>query len=407
MVRVSLIILLLIGWTPVSIGSPGDTIRVEGMDYRDGKGIEVFVCDGIIVKTRSVPVASGEGMPYIAPGLIDMQINGFEGIDFADQNLTMEKIRKATHGIWRTGTTTFLPTVITGQKDSLKRSFQLLAAAPDDPEIGNSVPGFHLEGPYISPKPGFRGAHPERFIRPPDWEEFLTLQAASQGKIKLITLAPETHGAIPFIEKCRSSGVLVSLGHHDASSDTIHLAAAAGATLSTHLGNGCANMINRHNNPLWPQLADDRLTATLIADGFHLTQDEMISFYRIKGADRTILVSDALDLAGLPPGEYVRGGRTVVMTGEVIKYPAENVLAGAASPLSAGVSNMIKLTGCSLADAIRIASTNPARMLGLNNVGEIKPGYRADVILFTFDKGTMVIQKTLVAGKTVYEAPNP
>jgi len=161
-------------------------------------------------------------------------------------------------------------------------------------------------------------------------------------------------------------------------------------------------MINRHNNPLWPQLADDRLSASIIADGFHLNREELQCFYKIKGNSRTILVSDALDLAGLEPGEYTRWERRVLLTPDVVKFPAENVLAGAASPISSCVGNMMDFTGCSLSDAIQMASTNPARLMGLSNRGEISEGKRADLILFTMEDGKMVIQQTMLAGEVVY-----
>jgi N-acetylglucosamine-6-phosphate deacetylase len=196
--------------------------------------------------------------------------------------------------------------------------------------------------------------------------------------------------------------VVVSLGHHNGSSEEIKEAADAGASMSTHLGNGCANMINRHDNPLWPQLAEGRLTATIIADGFHLNKEEVQCFYRIKGVDRIILVSDVLDLAGLPPGEYIRGERKVILTPDVVKFPAENVLAGAASPITTCVSNVMKFTQCTLGNAIQMASTNPARSLGLTNLGEIKDGKRADFVIFTIENEKIVIQKTIIAGKKVY-----
>jgi N-acetylglucosamine-6-phosphate deacetylase len=199
------------------------------------------------------------------------------------------------------------------------------------------------------------------------------------------------------------NGVIVSLGHHNGSAEIISKAADAGAIMSTHLGNGCANMINRHHNPIWPQLADERLIPSLIVDGHHLTKEEVISFYGIKGPDRTVLVSDAIDLAGLPPGEYVRGERKVVLTPHVIKFPAENVLAGAASPISACVGNMMQFTGCSLNEAIRMTSTNPAKIFGLDMIGEISEGKRADLILFTLENDKVVIHKTIIAGKVVYE----
>jgi N-acetylglucosamine-6-phosphate deacetylase len=278
----------------------------------------------------------------------------------------------------------------------------LLSDVLSDHDLSLSIPGFHLEGPYISPLPGYRGAHLEKHIRPPDWAEFSKLQEAASKGIRLITMAPEVPGALVFIRKCTEAVVVVSLGHHNGSSDIIRQAVDEGASLSTHLGNGCANMIHRHDNPLWPQLAEDRLSATLIADGFHLTRDEILCFSRMKGIERLILVSDALDLAGLPPGEYLRGERKILLTPDVATYPVEQVLAGAVSSLRTAVSNMMRFTGCSLADAIQMASTNPARLIGLNNRGEIRPGLRADLILFTLEEGDIIIQQTIVAGRTVY-----
>jgi N-acetylglucosamine-6-phosphate deacetylase len=385
-------------------GTEADTVKVYGIFYRDGEPVSVTIADGKIHRIDRPADTAGFPKMYIAPGLIDIQINGFYGIDFSDQNLTLEDIRKAANELWKTGVTTFLPTVITNEQQSLINSFTRLAEALDDREIALSVPGFHLEGPYISPLQGYRGAHLEKYIRLPDWDEFSDLQQAAHQGIRLITLAPEMSGAIPFIRKCSYTGTIVSLGHHNGSSEIIKQAADAGATLCTHLGNGCANMIHRHNNPLWPQLAEDRLSATLIADGFHLTREEVQCFYRMKGVERIILVSDALDLAGLPPGDYIRGERNVILTPDVVKFPAEDVLAGAASPLSAGVSNMMSFTRCSLADAIRMASTNAANLLGLDQIGELKPGKRADIILFTIENGRIIIQRTILAGKTVYSA---
>jgi N-acetylglucosamine-6-phosphate deacetylase len=375
------------------------------LDIRNGT---VLVWNGIIdtvaegnIESKGAIEIDARGA-YIAPGFIDLQVNGFVGIDFSDQNLTLEKLRIATEALWREGVTTFLPTVITNDQKSLLKSFSILADALDDDKIGKSIPGFHLEGPYISPVQGYRGAHLEKYIRPPDWVEFSELQKTAHNRILMITVAPEVNVAISFIRKCSESGVVVSLGHHNGSSEEIKDAVDAGASMSTHLGNGCANMINRHDNPLWPQLAEDRLTATIIADGFHLTREEVKCFYRMKGVDRLILVSDVLDLAGLPPGEYVRGERKVELTTDVVKYPAENVLAGAASPITKGVSNIIKFTQCTLGNAVQMASTNPARSLGLTYIGEIKEGKRADFTIFTIENDKIVIQKTIIAGKEVY-----
>lgn len=376
---------------------------VEGLLYLDGKPVRIEVEDGKITQISHLSSASGIPDRYVAPGLIDLQLNGYRGVNFKDQELTIESIREAVKAMWEEGVTSFLPTVSTWPHDSLINSFSILSKALDDAVAGMSIPGFHLEGPYISPVKGYRGAHNARYTRKPDWNEFLELQHAANNGIKLITLAPELEGAIPFIKKCRELGVVVSLGHHNGTAEEIARAVDAGASMSTHLGNGCANMIHRHHNPLWPQLADDRITASVIVDGFHLTREEVQVFYKVKGSDRTILVSDAVFLAGLEPGVYSIGGeKEVVLTPNVVKYPAEDVLAGAASPLRLCVENIMKFTGCSLADAIQMASTNPAQMAGLTDVGAIVPGKRADLILFTLEEGKMVIQQTMVAGKVVY-----
>ena len=278
----------------------------------------------------------------------------------------------------------------------------ILAEARQDPEIASSIPGFHLEGPYISPVAGFRGAHLEKYIKLPNWKEFQDIQKAANGNIVLITVAPEISGAIPFIRNCVESGVIVSLGHHNGTADQIQEAVEAGARLVTHLGNGCANEINRHNNPIWPQLSEDRLTITIIADGFHLNKEEVRTFYKVKGTSKTILVSDALDLAGLPPGEYVRGERTLVLTPDVVQLPKENVLAGAASPISKCVNVMMDYTQCTLGEAIQMASTNPAQIFSLDDLGDLSVGKKADFILFRMENGHIEIQQTYKDGKLVY-----
>lgn len=375
---------------------------IEGLLFTDGSPVVVTVEGGEIVKIASLPADAALPKVFLAPGLIDIQINGYMGVDFTGADLSLEGIRAATKALWKEGVTSFLPTIITNTHERLKHNFAQLAEAREDPEIGKSIPGFHLEGPYISPIAGFRGAHLEKHIRPPAWTEFMEYQRAAKNGIKLITLAPELEGAIPFIRQLVADDITVALGHHNGSASTIQEAVYAGASLATHLGNGCANMINRHHNPLWPQLSADQLSVSLIVDGFHLTPEEVRSFYKAKGTNKTILISDALDLAGLEPGEYIRGERKVVLTPNVIKFPAENVLAGAASPIRLGVGNMMRFTQCSLQEAIEMASTQAAEMLNLTQLGEIKAGKRADLILFTVEDGEITIHKTIVAGEVVY-----
>lgn len=379
-----------------------NTHTLQGLSYVNGEAISIDIKHDKIFAVKQLEPDDGVPEIYIGPGLIDVQINGYMGVDFSGPNLTLEGVRKATKALWKAGVTSYFPTIITSDMARMKENFTILALAKEDPEIGKSIPGFHLEGPYISPVQGFRGAHLEKYIKDPNWGEFQELQKAAKNGIKLITLAPELDGAIPFILKCVDNGIVVALGHHNGSADQIKKAVDAGAKMATHLGNGCANEINRHHNPLWPQLSDDRIVPSIIADGFHLTKEEVRSFYKVKGADKIILVSDALDLAGLPPGEYIRGERTLVLTPDVVKLPKENVLAGAASPISKCVGVMMEFTQCSLKQAIQMASTNPAHMFAMEDLGTLDTGKRADLILFTMDNNEIVIEKTYVAGQLVY-----
>lgn len=386
----------------VNIELPNDNSEIEGILYSDNGYVSIETSSGKITGINRLSSEKKDQELFIAPGLIDVQINGYMGVDFSGPNLTVEAVRKATKALWMVGVTSYFPTIITSDIERIKQNFAILALARKDPEIGKSIAGFHLEGPYISPIQGYRGAHLEKYIKLPDWKEFQEIQKAADNGIKLITLAPELEGAISFISNCVKSGVVVALGHHNGSAKDIQIAIDAGAKMATHLGNGCANEINRHHNPIWPQLSDDRITPSIIADGFHLTKEEVRSFYKVKNFNNLILVSDALDLAGLPVGEYTRGERKLLLTPNVVKLPEENVLAGAASPISKCVGVMMNFTQCSLKEAIQMASTNPANMFSMNNLGAIEPGKRADIIQFSMKNNEMIVHKTFVAGERVY-----
>ena len=382
--------------------------KVEGLLYLTKKPVSVEIEDGMIVRIREVKRLSDPHPVFIAPGLIDNQVNGFAGVSFcfAGGELTREGIFKATQELWKKGVTTYLPTLTTNTKEVLKHNLDLLSDSKNDSALLGSIAGFHLEGPYISPIDGYRGAHPLKYVRKPDWNEFMELYEASGKNIKTITIAPELDGAMEFIRKCTAMGIVVAIGHHNATREIIEEAVLNGARISTHLGNGCANTINRHVNPLWPQLANDKLIASIICDGFHLRDEEITVFYKIKGPDKTIITSDVTSFAALPPGEYKNEeGETIELTKEgMLRLPAQNVLYGSASPISRGVARILKITGCSLGEAIRMSSTNPSKLYGLSDRGVIEAGKRADLILFEIGDSELVIKKTYVKGKLVYEA---
>jgi N-acetylglucosamine-6-phosphate deacetylase len=390
-----------------TVQSQSDKQRIEGWLYLDHTAVSVEIADGRIQSiTRLKEVPSNFPTVYIAPGFIDNQVNGYAGVSFAfgGSDLTAEGVIKATQTLWKEGVTTYLPTLTTNHRDILIKNFGVLHKAMNMEELSGSIPGFHLEGPFISPEDGFRGAHPAEFVKLPDLDEFLSYNEAAGGKILQVTLAPELDGALELIEYCTGKGIVVGLGHHNASAEVILAAIDRGAGIATHLGNGMANTVNRHRNPFWPQLSDDRLMISIIGDGFHLLPEQIRTFWKVKGTDNTIITSDVTSFAGLPPGEFTTSeGVTIELTADgMLRYPAQNVLYGSAAPITKGVGHVMKVTGCSLADAVHMASTNPARLYGLSDRGEIRPGLRADLVLFTIEDFKIQVQSTIVEGNTVF-----
>lgn len=384
--------------------------QIEGLLYSDAKPVSIKIKDGVITEIKRISKLSDENKSvYIAPGLIDNQVNGFTGISFSGEEgeaeLNEEGILKATKALWQKGVTTYFPTLTTSSQSSLLRNFSCLARVKNNESLMGSIAGFHLEGPYISPVAGYRGAHPEKYIRIPVWTGFQELYRASGNNILTITVAPEVEGGLEFISKCTDLGIIVALGHHNASASMVEKAVENGARICTHMGNGMANTINRHINPLWPQLSNDKLMISIICDGFHLNPEEIRVFYKVKGPDKIILTSDVTQYAGMTPGIYKNEmGEDIELTSEgELKYPAQNVLYGSASSLDVGIGHVMQVTSCSLADAIQMASINPARLYGLNDRGALEPGKRADLIVFTMDNFKMRIIRTFVRGKLVFE----
>lgn len=376
---------------------------VRGIHYASGKNVRIKFSDGVIDCIDEIENSRGESKLYIAPGLIDNQINGYANVDFSGDNLTTDDVIRAIRAIWRTGVTTFLPTLLTNSHKNLIRNFEVLAKAAAIGDEGGSIAGFHLEGPYISSLEGYRGCHVEKYIRNPSWSEFMEYQEAAGGKIIQITLAPELDGALEFIEKCTQNGVVVAIGHTNATADIISQAVSKGARLSTHLGNGCANLIHRHNNPIWPQLSNNRLTASVIADGHHLTSEELSVFCKVKGPDNIILTSDIVYLAGMKPGSYSFLEARVILTDDgMLINPDLQCLAGASFPLISGVGNMMKFADCSLPEAIKMASSNVSAIYGLSSIGNLFPGMKADIICFEMHDNQLDIKETRKNGKLVF-----
>jgi N-acetylglucosamine-6-phosphate deacetylase len=348
---------------------------------------------------------------WISPTFFDIQVNGALGINYGYGDLTPEKIDQTLEPVFRSGTGLFCPTVTTSPAPQATAALRTLAVACEESEtVGASFVAFHVEGPYISSEDGPKGAHPPDHIRDPDWDEFCRYQDAAGGRIRIFTLAPEREGSLPFIEKLVESGVIVALGHTGASRERIREAVAAGARLSTHLGNGTYAMIPRHENNLWEQLATDDLWASLIADGHHLPPPVLKSFCRAKGVDRVCLVSDVSSIAGLPPGTYDRSYSTdnvEIHPDGKISLAGTPYLAGSTLFLDRGIANTIAVTDATLADAVQMATANPARLLGVDErVGAVEVGREASLTLFRWQEGVPSLSTvaTIVRGEVVYRA---
>ena len=301
-------------------------------------------------------------------GFIDVQNNGWKGVDFTASGLTVARVREATLDLLSRGTLAYCPTVITGDPAIYKENLRVLAEAMKDPEIGPHLLGIHLEGPFISPEPGAVGAHPKPFVQDPDIRAFDQYQKWAGGNIRILTLAPERAGALDLIRHAAQRGVVVSIGHHMASDADMDRAVQAGATLCTHVGNGCPNMVHRHDNALWWQLASDAVSGLFITDGHHLPADLIKVALRAKTLDRFIVISDAASLAGMPPGRYtVFSGLSVVVseTGRISSEQSQSLAGSYATMMEC----MNHLAGLNLLDEKglwQVGFDNPARLLKLD-----------------------------------------
>jgi N-acetylglucosamine-6-phosphate deacetylase len=303
-----------------------------------------------------------------SPGFFDLQLNGFAGVDFNDPGVTSEEVSRALEAVRRTGVTRCLPTVITSSTEDFALCARAIVSSGHP-----GVAGLHMEGPYISPEDGPRGAHPRAWVRDASVDDFERRQEAAQGRIRIVTLAPEVPGALGLVEHLVERGVRVALGHSAASPEAIADAVSAGAGISTHLGNGCADTMPRHPNPIWTQLADDRLVAGLIVDGIHLPPDMVKVMVRAKTPARCILVTDAVTCAGCAPGRYRIGTLEVELSAERRVWSATSgTLAGSALLLPDAVANLCRFTGLSLEEALPLASVQPAAFLGETLVGTVE-----------------------------------
>lgn len=311
---------------------------------------------------------TGSSIPKPAPAsLFDLQVNGFAGVDF-QRYPTLSEVRMACLRLRECGMQRILATFITDTPDAVVsklRSFE--SYRNKDALIADTIVGYHLEGPYLSAESGYRGAHPAEAMKNPDWPEFTLMQEAASGHIRLVTLAPERQGSSEFIAAATASGVRISLGHTNANDAQIDEAIRAGATLCTHLGNGCPAELHRHDNIIQRLLARDELIACLIPDGVHLPSATFRNLFRAKPPNKVILTTDAMAAAGAPPGRYTIG-RLELEVGfdRVVRMPGSPYFAGSSLQLDEGIANASQWLGIHYAEASNMASDIPLTALGFS-----------------------------------------
>jgi N-acetylglucosamine-6-phosphate deacetylase len=371
-----------------------------------GSPISIRVEAGAIAGREA---GADEDDALLAPALVDIQLNGYAGVGVKSDDPDPEDLLRMARAVWATGVGSFVPTVTTDSRDRIAGGIRrVVSACAQDPRFALSVPGIHIEGPYISRDDGPRGAHPIEHVRAPDWDEYSRWQDAADGAIRILTLSPEWDGSASFIERVADTGVVVALGHTQATAEQIDDAVRAGAMLSTHLGNGAHSILPRHPNYIWHQLAEDRLWASFIADGHHLPAATFKAMLRAKTLDRAVLTSDAVMFAGMPAGTYGDDGAIAVdlLENGRVQLAGTPYLAGAGLPLVRGVENAVRFADIPLAAAWRLAAHNPARLLGLDDRGALQPGARGDFVRCAWDSEAcrLDVRETVVAGEVVYAA---
>jgi len=377
---------------------------VQGRHYYTGVPTSIRIRDGRLVDIQ--PAKSLSNPVWIGPGLVDLQVNGYGGWDFNAQFLTPEVVCHATRALWTQGVTAYLPTIITTSDVAVEQAVVTIArVVRQSPVIRNTIRGIHLEGPFISPIDGPRGAHERRFVKAPDWELFLKWQKSSDYLIKMITLSPEWEGAPRFIRNCVNSGVKVSIGHTAATSEQISSAVESGASLSTHLGNGAHPVVPRHPNYIWDQLANDNLWASIIADGFHLPDSVIKVILKVK-QKHTVLISDAVFLSGMKPGTYkthIGGDVTLTREGklQLTEYP--ELLAGSVQSVTRGIDHLVLRQLCTFGEAWNMASIRPCEYMGFPSAAGFSIGAPADIVVFTRDEERTQILQVYNGGSLVYD----
>jgi len=373
-------------------------MQIIGKDYRTSSPIAVRIEQGRIASIEPLTDAPAN-LPWIAPAFVDVQINGCLGHSFNSSDLTIESVSIIVDECRKHGIGALCPTLVTNSYEAFHHGFTTLRKACEgDRRLAARLPGFHLEGPHLSPEDGPRGAHPREHIRKPDWDEFQRLQEAAGGRIVMVTISPEYDESLSFIEKLVRANIVAAIGHTAATPARIREAVAAGAKISTHLGNGSHAQIPRHENYIWEQLAADKLFASVITDGHHLPSSVVKCLIRVKTPSRVVLTCDASSLAGLPPGIYALWGQQFEVSGTGrVSVPGTPFLAGSGVFTDVCVGRVVEMADVTLQDAVEMATERPRELLGLPS-RRLEVGHETELVLFDWCRGSELVVRELVGG---------
>jgi N-acetylglucosamine-6-phosphate deacetylase len=374
-------------------GAPGAVLRgrIPGLP-----GLWELAVEGAVIRAATLgdPAPAAPIGTWITPGLFDAQVNGIQGVDFSSAEAGGEELARADAALAALGVSRYCPTLITASRQS---TLERLAALRDAREAG-AIPGawgVHLEGPWISSEEGYRGVHSAAHARDPSVAELEAFQAAAGGAVRLLTLAPERPGSMAVIRAAAGIGITVALGHTNAPQAVIAEAVRAGARLSTHLFNGCPRAVDRHDNVIFSQLAEDGLAASFIADGHHVPWPALKTGLRAKGPDRCILVSDLMPLSGSADGDYRLAGHDVTLRDGRLSVRGTPMLAGAARTLDRDVAVLAGREEPGIEAALLMATRNPARLLGCASWAELLPGRAGPLAVFEWDGASLTLKERL------------
>jgi N-acetylglucosamine-6-phosphate deacetylase len=368
--------------------------------------------DGLVIRAVDDWLTPSGVSNFLAPGFIDLQVNGFAGVDYNDPASTTEQIAHSIRAQFTTGVTKIFPTIITGSNERMAGAIGNVTRVLRELERNHqpeahAIAGFHVEGPHLSPEDGPRGAHPLEHIRPPDLDEFQRWQEAADGLVKLVTVSAEWPGAPEYIAGIVKTGVVASIGHTKATTDQIQAAVDAGARMSTHLGNAAHAVLPKTQNYIWDQLAISQLAPSFVVDGIHIPPHFIHAAMRAKGLEHCVLVTDAVAPAMCQPGIFQLGQVEVELkTDGSVRMVNSDRLAGSALRLDHAIGNTVRFARITLREAVMMATQNPARIGRIaGRQRGLVPGEKADVVSFLWDgeNFALTVKETIVAGISVYK----